>query len=309
MNVRDEPFFFPCAGERLLAMLSRPPRPGPIGVLVIVGGPQYRVGSHRQFLLLARHLAAQGVACLRFDYRGMGDASGAMRDFDTVSEDVRGAIDVFLARVPELSGVVRWGLCDGASAACFYAPTDPRVRGMVLLNPWIRTEVGKAKAYLRHYYFQRLLSPEFWRKVAGGRFEVGKSLAGLRSAVAAALEGRRAVGSPGAAAADRNDSAPLPERMARSLARFRGEVLIVLSGKDYVAAEFRDAVAASAAMKRALSGDRVSWHRLADADHTFSTAAWRDQVAQTTRDWIAGRLTARTTSPVGAMAEQPERAP
>jgi alpha/beta superfamily hydrolase len=49
-------------------------------VLVIVGGPQYRAGSHRQFTLLARSLAEQGFAVLRFDYRGMGDSTGAMRD-------------------------------------------------------------------------------------------------------------------------------------------------------------------------------------------------------------------------------------
>jgi len=46
------------------------------GVLIVVGGPQYRVGSHRQFVMLARFLADHGVPCMRFDYRGMGDVSG-----------------------------------------------------------------------------------------------------------------------------------------------------------------------------------------------------------------------------------------
>ena len=42
------------------------------GMLIVVGGPQYRAGSHRQFTLLARDVAATGVPTMRFDYRGMG---------------------------------------------------------------------------------------------------------------------------------------------------------------------------------------------------------------------------------------------
>ncbi|KAB8057318.1 hydrolase 1, exosortase A system-associated, partial [Janthinobacterium violaceinigrum] len=59
---------------RLVGILSLPAAPGPRGVLIVTGGPQYRVGSHRQFVLLARALAAQGVPVLRFDLRGMGDS-------------------------------------------------------------------------------------------------------------------------------------------------------------------------------------------------------------------------------------------
>src|SRR5690349_24048098 len=57
------------------------------GVLLVVGGPQYRVGSHRQFALLCRRLAGRGVPALRFDYRGMGDADGAARTFESVRSE------------------------------------------------------------------------------------------------------------------------------------------------------------------------------------------------------------------------------
>ena len=39
-------------------------------MVIVVGGPQYRAGSHRQFTLLARHIAAAGYPVLRFDARG-----------------------------------------------------------------------------------------------------------------------------------------------------------------------------------------------------------------------------------------------
>ncbi|NND69017.1 MAG: hydrolase 1, exosortase A system-associated, partial [Halioglobus sp.] len=72
----------------------------------MVGGPQYRVGSHRQFTLLARHLAAQGFTSLRFDYSGMGDSEGVRARFDNVREDVEAALDALLAAAPGVRRVV-----------------------------------------------------------------------------------------------------------------------------------------------------------------------------------------------------------
>ena len=42
---------------------------------------------------------------------------------------------------------------------------DPRVAGMVLVNPWIRSDASYAKTQLVHYYGKRLLQREFWKKV------------------------------------------------------------------------------------------------------------------------------------------------
>ncbi len=83
----------------------------------------------------------------RSDLRGdlRGDSAGDVGSFESVNDDVRAAVDAFFRQVPELRGVVLWGLCDGASAACFYAPTDARVRGLILLNPWVRTAQGEAQ--------------------------------------------------------------------------------------------------------------------------------------------------------------------
>src|SRR3977135_1549980 len=172
-----------CEGEPLTGILSRTAGPAGRGVLIVVGGPQYRVGSHRQFALLAHHLAEHGVPTMRFDYRGMGDSDGEARTFERVGEDIRCAIDRFFASVPGLKDVVIWGLCDAASAALFYAHQDARVGGLVLLNPWVRTQQGAARAYLRHYYVSRLFEPDLWRKIGRGEFSIRRALSGLTTLV------------------------------------------------------------------------------------------------------------------------------
>ncbi|WP_341647571.1 hypothetical protein [Thauera humireducens] len=90
------------------------------------------------------------------------------RDYQDVAEDLRAAMDAFFVEVPSLEKVVIWGLCDGASAACLYAPLDTRVAGLVLLNPWVKTEAGVARTFLKHYYLRRLLDPSFWKKLLTG---------------------------------------------------------------------------------------------------------------------------------------------
>ena len=71
---------FDCEGLRLFGVLSQPAEPGRRGVLLVVGGPQYRVGSHRQFTLLARDLAAGLDGELgRLEYRNFPDGESYVR--------------------------------------------------------------------------------------------------------------------------------------------------------------------------------------------------------------------------------------
>ena len=99
-NGVETPLLFQCDGKQLLGMLHLPQQPVRTGVVMVVGGPQYRVGSHRQFLLLSRFLAQHGVAVFRFDYRGMGDSEGEISSFEAVDDDLKAAIDTFLAHAP-----------------------------------------------------------------------------------------------------------------------------------------------------------------------------------------------------------------
>ena len=264
---------FECLGEELVGIVCVPERlECRFGILVIVGGPQYRVGSHRQFVLLTRELARRGIACMRFDYRGMGDATGPALPFDAAAPDIRAAIDNFRAHAPGIAGVVLWGLCDGATAACLYAPLDARVRGMVLLNPWVRTPTTEARAMLRHHYLERLLDRTFWLRLLRGRVAIAAAIAGLARYAHEWLIGERPARRVGA-------GGTLPDAMARCVGRSNAWFTIGLSGRDYVAREF-DQVMSRPEWAALIGGPRAlgveCWP---SADHTFSSRTWRDPIA------------------------------
>ena len=288
MNFEERTLSFLCNDCQLYGIMSLPRQARDRGVLIVVGGPQYRAGSHRQFTLLARHLASQGIPSLRFDYRGMGDSEGDMRSFEDIQEDLKSAIDCFFEQVPTLKEIVIWGLCDGASAATFYAGHDARVRGLILVNPWVRTHEGEAKAYLKHYYTARIFSPEFRKKILTGEFEYGAAIRSVLKMMEGALPGKRKAASnnKGSGQAASNAPVSLPDRVFAGLEGFKGRTLLIMSGDDLTAKEFSDLASSSAPWRRLMRSKNIQRMDLPAANHTFSRREWRDQVATWTGEWI-----------------------
>ncbi len=286
----EHPVVFRCENQLLIGIVAAPPQPHKRGLVVLVGGPQYRAGSHRQFTLLCRHLAGEGIASFRFDYHGLGDSEGPPAlGVDGLSSDLRCAIDVFLKEAPQVEEVLLWGLCGAASAAALYAPSDRRVTGIVMLNPWVRTEQGRATAQLRYYYLDRLRDPALWHRLLRGEVEMVKSLrdfannifkaAGLRTA-------SPAIPQESTEAADSEHSESLPDRVLDALSRAKVRVLVILSGADLTANEFRQVASGSRRWRRLMASPRVTCREIPEANHTFARADWRQQVAEWTAECV-----------------------
>ena len=275
---QEEAFALSIAGEQTVAILHGGSAQGSIGVVVIVGGPQYRVGSHRQFVLMSRALAAAGIATLRFDYRGIGDGSGRARNFEEVDDDIRAAIDCLCTQTG-VERVVLWGLCDAGSAALMYASSDHRVVGMVLLNPWVHSPTTEARVRLKTYYLARLGSAEFWRKVLRFDLDWWGSLASL---------GRYLRGALGPSSGDRIPTSK-PHfllRMKNSWASFGRPILVILSGDDFTAREFRELCRTDRQWHELSTAKTVDFHEMPQANHTFARAAWRQEVEQVSCSWV-----------------------
>lgn len=260
MKIDQRALRFQCHGASLVGVVDIPERPLPRGVLVVADSAQYRVGSHRQFTLLSRLLAARGIPVMRFDRRGMGDSEGEPRPFDAIDEDIRAAMKEYFIQVPEMKEIVILGLGDSALAALLYAPGDERVRALVLLNPLPAPAEGAAG--LGHPYLARLGELAFWRRLAAGKFAPDGDAA--HRAHARQLAGER--------------RATLARRIGASLAAFDGRLLLVLGEDDGPAHRF------ARQLVRRQAGFRCI--EVAHADHAFASSASREEVATTSANWI-----------------------
>jgi exosortase A-associated hydrolase 1 len=217
----------------------------------------------------------------------MGDSEDEPVDFQGASPDIGAAIDVLQQRVPTVRRVVLWGLCDGASAALLYLhqSDDKRVAGLCLANPWVRSEASHALTQVKHYYGQRLLQGEFWRKLMRGGVAVG-AIRELLKNIAVGVSGS------GVVAAD----LPYQDRMAAAWRTFGGPMLLLLSSNDFTAKEFLEYAAMNRQWTGALARASLTRHELVGADHTFSHATHAAQVEVQLLAWLNGISGAATSA-------------
>jgi len=74
--------------------------------------------------------------------------------------------------------------------------------------------------------------------------------------------------------------------MARGWMSFEGGILLLLSGNDLTANEFVEVTRTARAWHGAMARPRLARFDLRNADHTFSSADWRDAVSRATIAWL-----------------------
>lgn len=249
-------------------------------LLLVVGGPQYRVGSHRQFVKLCRAVGAAGFASLRFDVAGMGDSTGDACPFYLQQADIQAAIDQLFLLQPGLKSVLLWGLCDGASAILLSQrqQPDPRVSAMVLLNPWVRQQHSYAQTLVKHYYLRRFGQKEFWQKLFSGKFQLTDSVKALWQNLQQARQQTKA--SPALEHSNEQNYVAHMQQGWQQFYQRAGQVTVITSGNDLTAQEFLDLTKADSQWQQLLQ--QANHQHLPEANHTFSTALWRQQVEQIT---------------------------
>lgn len=288
MNYSEQAVSFELHNNSLYGILSVPKVKPRAAVIIVVGGPQYRVGSHRQFVLLARSLAEQGILALRFDYTGMGYSQGIAKKFYEIDSDIKAAVDFIANHECEVNKIYVWGLCDAASAISFTAYTDNRISGVILLNPWVRSEVSHSKAILNNYYRDRLFSMDVWKQLLQSPRKILNAFLSIGSIVVKVLKARsemsRTEKHGEISVVDREGS--IAEAAFKGLSNFKGNICLILSGKDLVADEFKQILSHNEWLKQQENKAKTVVHYVDAADHTFSSQQWRSQVERITLDFI-----------------------
>lgn len=257
MMEREQAGIFSCEGLDHIAITHLPLEPEPLGIVVVPGAPQYRVGAHRLFVTLARRFAHEGWTVLRFDRRGFGDNAAAETSFEHTGAEITAAIDTLLDAHPHLEGVILLGLCDGASATLLHGEQDRRIKGSILINPWVRRTESHAKALLKRHYGSRVTQTERWMYL-------------LRSPKALVAAIGRFFGTVGAAVRPPREPRPdFVDHMMSALHASTHPVLVTLSTNDLTAQEF-DAAVRTAIGWRPLTHRNVHVARIKNADHTFT---------------------------------------
>ena len=147
-----------------------------------------------------------------------------------------------------------------------HVANDPGVSGLILANPWVRTDASQARAQVRHYYGQRVMQRAFWSKLFTERFDLLDSLRGfigvLRDAFRSTQKGD----------GDSQSKPPFLSRMERGATAFRGPTLLLLSDDDLTAREFDGLCGSSPTWSAYVAAQHVSRVEILGADHTFSAA-------------------------------------
>lgn len=190
-NFRETPVNFGDGG-RLYGMLCEPLGPRS-GATVLILGTAYdrHSGWGRASVIMARDLAAAGVASLRFDGANIGDSPPVPGVPDQVLyqdsqiDDVRAALD-FLAR-RDLTPVVVSGRCSGGYLTFKSAVADQRVSGAIAVNPFVfhwqqGRDIDESLRYMPRsldVYREKMFQPETFRRLLQGRVDVKRAIANM----------------------------------------------------------------------------------------------------------------------------------
>jgi dienelactone hydrolase len=141
---REHAVAFEGGGQQLYAVITEPVDGPASGTVVLFNaGAIRRIGPNRMWTEAARRWAANGVAVIRLDVEGIGDAAGENSAYiagdesfyvPALTAQARSALDLAAEQgLPDRFMLA--GLCSGAFWSFEIAADDPRVQAIAMLNP------------------------------------------------------------------------------------------------------------------------------------------------------------------------------
>jgi len=238
-------------------------------VVILNTGIIHRVGHHRMFVTMSRALGAAGYTVLRFDFSGIGDSSprdDGLSLVDACMAEIREALD-WLERDCAASRMILIGLCSGADHAVLYGHTDPRIVGLVLMDP----SIPPTLRYYVHYIGRRLRRLRSWFNVLSGRSRT------LRMLMRHMLNAQRY---------------PMQNRIPRQTIErhYRNSVdsgieILAIFTEETTRQTYREQMIE--ALPNVSFGDRLTLEFFPGSDHTFALESDRSRLIQLILQWVS----------------------
>lgn len=278
--------------DALFGILSLPERRSPSApaLLLLNSSANPRWGNARLAVDLARTLAEDGIATLRMDASGMGDASLSTGEHgQPYSASVTADVMTAVAELEKHTGrpVVVMGFCSGAYHALQAAVQEPQVHGLILVNlqyfVWREGDLIVQHNALRPsaFYLRSIFRAETWYRVIRADFNLvtlSRVLIGrpLRQTIAT-LDPLLSMLGGGLTRVGR------VRRSMRALGVRNVRILYALSCNDPGVAELAEYFGRNGWRLR--RQPNVTYHVLQDADHTLEARPLRAALIAMIRGW------------------------
>jgi dienelactone hydrolase len=244
--------------------------------VILNAGILHRVGPNRLHAVLARRMARQGHATLRFDFSGLGDSAvrSDARPFQESSlAELTAALD-WLAKASDARSYVVAGMCSGADVAMRAGAVDERIEAVVLFDP---------QAYRTPRYYLNRLRPRLFRLSAWhGAFRARLRWPRQADSVAGNVDEGQPPLDMGNPVARRDATARLAAMAARGV-----QIYAMFSGGqgDYYSYRGQYGEAFSSSTLR----ESLDENYIAEADHIFSNPAHQRTLVESVSRWASAR--------------------
>jgi pimeloyl-ACP methyl ester carboxylesterase len=307
-------------GFRLFGILHQPecPRDSAVAILLLSPGVKTRVAPHRLYNKMAERFVALGYRVLRFDFYGLGDSEGEVRE--TYLADLYGAIQVgryvndtiaAMDWMQDTYGTSRFivsGLCGGAITGLLAGARDRRVTALLGLGiPVIldganidftryMTDAqlkGTRDGYLRKFNLADSKAWKSWLRFVTFRSHYSLIARSMIKPILARLRRGEPVSADRNRQEPRDNTNPYFAPAFLQMVSTSRRIDLIFSGADRLYWEFE---AKFVRRHRAELERYAGWHEIhviPNANHIFSFAEWQDDMLDQCCRWLRRNQYAR----------------
>jgi alpha/beta superfamily hydrolase len=288
-------------GHRLFGILHEPLANArqDVGIILLSPGIKNRVAPHRLYNKMAAAYVSLGFWVLRFDFYGLGDSEGEIREpllanlYGSIQTgryigDTHAAMD-WMRRTHGIERFVLGGLCGGGITGVLAGVNRRDLAGIIGLGlPVILdgSSIDKLRhmttgqlARVRGHYLGKLFKPSAWLRLLTFKTDFRM----LFRAFGVKGKGRNQHAGQSEQVSNLN---PLFPPAFLSILTHRKPILLLFSGSDRLYAEYKEKFLQVYRERVSVLSESLQVEVVEDANHIFTFVEWQQDMLSRTRAWL-----------------------